>query len=99
VTAAFLQASVVLQHQGYYHVDMHIAAQMQQMLGCQVQSKLLLIRCSQSFAQVLHTLNLAEGYRAGEQRNILQVRKQAKNLHIAALDSQLFVVCSKHTLQ
>lgn len=33
----------------------------------------LLLCCMHVSVQVLHTLNVAEGYRAGEQRNILQV--------------------------
>jgi hypothetical protein len=35
---------------------------------------MLPVLMSARFFQVLHTLNVAEGYRAGEQRNILQVR-------------------------
>lgn len=38
---------------------------------------LLVLCCMRVFLQVLHTLNVAEGYRAGEPRNILQVRTAA----------------------
>lgn len=46
--------------------------------------------------QVLHTLNVAEGYRAGEQRNILQVRPAQQQLQPKSVQLQ---VASHATIQ